>query len=577
MNMSLTKRAQLILSSTGTGKTYMVGGICRRLVDMKFADDHTLGATKYLYVTRSTIVEQTKRVFEKHFKLSLLDGVEILNIEQLRSRAGAQWVKERMEIIGGTETYFWEWRKLLNPVVVFWDECQALKNEGTVQHQIASAFNDIATPTWQFFISATPFTRVSEAKCFAVATRKNISDVISTGHQIHLSNSNWPTYASAIAGDKSSPSDYNEAAVERLMKDLEPYVIRVRGVRPQFDALNKVEMIDFQSKEELDYYAQAWERYLKEKAKLEQDAVSKGEKPSGLAMLVMFLKFRMAAEYCRREILAKRMYDSVMKDGKAAVAALNFKGSIIAVVKILCEKYGVPRDQISLVWGGGKTAMTKKEKTALQISKKVDELTAAGMSTEEIMKMLDIEPEDLMRAQQKDAEEIPEYLQLGSQSPFERQREIDKFQTGKSLFCLYTFRAGGVGLSLHHSDEFTTVKCRRKESGYAYEEDIAKVPIRPRRNFVAPTYSAIELVQGLGRCPRLTSLSTTEQYLLFYRNTIEQDVANITSQKLRCLGKVVRQRESWQDVIVNGVKPSEHMKDVPDDNVEDELESGDEE
>jgi hypothetical protein len=112
---------------------------------------------------------------------------------------------------------------------------------------------------------------------------------------------------------------------------------------------------------------------------------------------------------------------------------------------------------------------------------------------------------------------------------------------------------------LHHTDELTAIKARRQKNGYAVAEDIAKVPVRPRVNFVAPTYSAIELVQGLGRCPRLTSLSNTEQTLIFYRGTIEEDVARIVSQKLRCLSKVVRQREKWQDVVVGGVKADDHM------------------
>jgi hypothetical protein len=167
--------------------------------------------------------------------------------------------------------------------------------------------------------------------------------------------------------------------------------------------------------------------------------------------------------------------------------------------------------------------------------------------------------------------DLPEHLRLGAQSQEERQREIDRFQSGRTFFCLYTFKAGGVGLSLHHTDEFVKEKVRHKESGYAVEEDIPNIPVRPRWNFVTPTYSAIELVQGLGRCPRLTSLSNTHQELVFYRNTVEEDVARIVAQKLRCLKKVVRMREKWEDVIVGGVRADDHinntsgMEDDPDD------------
>jgi hypothetical protein len=117
------------------------------------------------------------------------------------------------------------------------------------------------------------------------------------------------------------------------------------------------------------------------------------------------------------------------------------------------------------------------------------------------------------------------------------------------MFCIYSFKSGGVGLSLHHTDEFTSIKVRRQKNGYANIEDIPKIQVRPREVFVSPTWSAIELVQAVGRAPRLTSLSNTTQTLLFYRGTVEEEQAFVVSHKLRCLSKVVRQRENWQDLI----------------------------
>lgn len=402
----------------------------------------------------------------------------------------------------------------------------------------------------------------------------------------------WSTYSGAIASP-SAPDEYNEAACERLMKDLDRYVVRVKGVRPQFDAQNVVESIRFETKEESDYYHAAWDRYIKEKAKLDALAIAEGRATNGLNELVAFQKFRMAAEYCRREHLARELYKIVNENGKAAVCALNFKGSIIAVVKILVEKYKVPRDKISLVWGGGQTALTKKQKDKKKILALQDKFIAMGMSSEEMLEELGLD-----EVEDRIIEELDPSLKLGNQSPDERQKEIDKFQSGKSLYCLFTFRAGGVGLSLHHTDEFTTKwdetregyvewfktiqewnkgkpenkqvkpgKVRCKESGYAYEEDIPFIPVRPRELISSVTYSAIELVQGLGRCPRLTSLSNTLQRLLHYVATIEDDVKAIVSCKLRCLSKVVRNREKWMDVAQSGGARSEatkrHLADVP--------------
>ena len=102
----------------------------------------------------------------------------------------------------------------------------------------------------------------------------------------------------------------------------------------------------------------------------------------------------------------------------------------------------------------------------------------------------------------------------------------------RSKGCIFTFKSGGVGLSLHHKWPDT----------------------RPREGYLTPVYSAMELVQGLGRLPRLTSLSETFQFMVYYGGTIEDQVAAKVSQKLGCLSKVVRQRESWEDIIVGRYK-----------------------
>lgn len=551
------KRGLLLLAATGTGKTFITGAVVRYLFDIGFHDEICFGPVPYLYVTRATIVEQTRRVFENIFCLRIKDGVEILNIEQLRSRAGGLWIKDEQVIEDGKEKRKWSWRRGMSPCVILWDESQALKNEGTTQHEIGAAYNAIPTDTYQLFISATPFTRVCEAKCFAVSTRKPISDQLGLGTVTTLKLENWPTYASAIASP-AMPTEYVEAAVERLTKDLDKYIVRVRGVRPQFDAVNRIEKIRFATPEERQYYEEAYERYLAEKAKLEAaglDDTGTANGNSRFQILVQFLKFRMAAEFCRRHHLAKLMFDAV-QNGKAAVAALNFKQTIIGVTRILVEEYGVSRDLISLVWGGGQTGLTKKQKMKASIKEKAEQLEAAGIDATELLAELELE-----NVEDRIIEDLPEHLRLGPQSKEDRQREIDRFQSGRSLYCMYSFRAGGVGLSLHHTDELTKNKVKRQKNGYAVVSDIPNIPVRPRINFVAPTYSAIELVQGLGRCPRLTSLSDTEQILLFYAGTIEDEVARVVSQKLRCLSKVVRQKEKWADVVVGGVKAEAHLDD----------------
>lgn len=358
-----------------------------------------------------------------------------------------------------------------------------------------------------------------------------------------ITDKTWSLFARKIASP-ADPTDYNQEAVDRLMDRMEKHVVRVTGVRPQFHARNVCQLIRFQSQADADYYHSAWDRYMLEKAKIEgQEGLSAAQ--SRMMILVQFLKFRQAAELIRAPYLAKAMWESVVKDNKAAVCAANFRQTITRTCQILMNDYNIPRDKISLIWGGSQVSQTKRGKLKQKIQ------SVEGL--EALLKANGIDLASINLGEDVEVKEEVHFdpaLRMGSQNREARQHEIDQFQRGESLYCFFTFKAGGVGLSLHHTDELLEFKCRRKESGYIVEEDIPLVSTRPRRVFLAPTYSAIELVQGLGRCPRLTSMSDTEQTLLFFYGTIEERVKAITDMKLRCLGRVVRMRDHWEDIAI---------------------------
>jgi len=572
------KPVVMILAGTGTGKTGIVGDLIRHFIDTEFHEGRTFSHIPYVYVTKASIVTQTSRVLKNAFNIDV-DMCEVINIEMLRSRAGQYWLKEEVTLDEGEEVTKWIWKKGIQPAFIPWDECQVLKNAGSQQHQIACALNDmpLRVRPKQAFVSATPFTKVIEAKCFAVATGKSL-DYINGKRTAFpegtiLTNETWPSYAKAIAYP-SSPEEYNEAACERLMSDLEEYVVRVKGVRPQFEAVNSIERINFKTAEEKREYMKAWEDYLEKKAKAESEAAMTG-KGNGLEILVQFLIFRMKAELMRSGHIADEMYKIVEEKNKAAVCFFSFKNSIIKTVQLLVEKYGVPREKISIIWGGGQTQLTKAQKQKKKIMGMTQEqLDALGMTQEELLETVDLDD-----VEDREIMDIPEYLRLGIQTPEARQLEIDKFQRGDSLYCFYTLKAGGVGLSLHHSDELTKFKCRRKESGYAVEEDIPLVPVREREVLGCPTWSPIELVQGVGRVPRLTSLSKTVQRLIFYNGTIESRVADIANRGLRCLSKIVKHKESWSQMVTSDDTSTaqKYIDTLPEESSPDDLEEGEEE
>jgi len=367
-----------------------------------------------------------------------------------------------------------------------------------------------------------------------------------------ITKANWKQFAATIAAP-SEPEEYCMEAVNRLMDRMDNHVVRVKGVKPQFRGINKVSVINFTSVKGEQFYRDAMERFKRRKAKAENRAETDNSYNPRTEILVALLQFRIAAESNpdRVEHIVKAMYESVMQHGQAAVAAFNFKISISKCLKMLMEEpYNVPRDKISVIWGGSKTALTAKKQAKKALTENEDLL--AALEAEGItLDTLNLGDDSVTLDEEI---KFDEKVRLGTQSRQQRQEEIDKFQRGESLFCFYTFKSGGVGLSLHHTDEYTKFKCRRKESGYVYAEDIPQVPTRQRILFCAPTYSAIELVQGLGRCPRLTSLSDTPQLLIFFADTIEERVAAITNMKLRCLTKIIRMREDWNDIVTGDNK-----------------------
>ena len=262
------KRGLLVLAGTGTGKTFIVAGIKRRLLDENYHEGKTLSHMPYLSVTRMTVVEQTCRVLKNFYNITPAADVEVINIEQLRAKTGQFWVKEEVKIVGGEEESSWKWKKLIQPCVLFLDESQGAKNKDSTQSKIIYAYNDIPENGVLISISATPFTKVSEAQAFAVSTRRSLEHLGFPAGSI-LTNENWVAYSKAIAAP-AFPDENNEAAIDRLMKDLDDYVVRVKGVRPQFEPENRIERIGLQSLEAKKYYDDAWDRFLKEKAKKEE-------------------------------------------------------------------------------------------------------------------------------------------------------------------------------------------------------------------------------------------------------------------------------------------------------------------
>jgi hypothetical protein len=379
---------------------------------------------------------------------------------------------------------------------------------------------------------------------------------ISMKNKTRITQATWGDLSKELAngfraGGQIDPKEHSPAGIERFMFAMKDYVYDVKNVRSDFKSINNAELISFQSDWARDYYGKAWERFQLEAAKVDKTT------PEGkFRILVEFLQFRKAAEFCRADVLADRAY-AALQSGQDAVLAVNFKQTIVRATRRLIKVYGLKRSDISLIWGGS-SELTSGGKGGQAVQFSEDEIAsilqkmiAAGANKEQqdlVLKKL--RNPAVETPEEKEAREFAILNKFGPQNRVARQEEIDRFQSGQSRVAMFTFKSGGVGLSLHHTDEWAKVD---KATGNKI------VKSRQRRAFLAPTYSAIEIVQGLGRAHRLTSLTDTEQTILFYRGTIEEAVYAIVNLKMRCLRKVTQAKESWDSLITEAKKESDFI------------------
>lgn len=177
-NIMLHNRsASFLRSGTGTGKTFMIGDLIQQLHDSGWITQQRPTPTPVLYVTAATVVEKTIRELESFYGLQLNHEYTITNYEQLRAGFGSEYIqtKKRLTSDGDYEIYY-EWIPFISPLLIIWDEAHKLKNESSTQHKIAMAVSRLPdySMTYQVSMSATPWTRISDCKHFAIAAKIEI-------------------------------------------------------------------------------------------------------------------------------------------------------------------------------------------------------------------------------------------------------------------------------------------------------------------------------------------------------------------------------------------------------------------
>lgn len=168
---------QLLLAAAGKGKTFILGAVIRRILDHPtWLTERSIAPWKIAYITKASIVEQTRRVLANLFGIDTDNECIVINIDQLRATFGEMFIRWNTKVTDGVATLTPEWKPLVYPCLFIIDESQTVKNEDSLQSQVIQAATEITDrypdkPVYFIQSSATPFTCIAESKTFVLSCR----------------------------------------------------------------------------------------------------------------------------------------------------------------------------------------------------------------------------------------------------------------------------------------------------------------------------------------------------------------------------------------------------------------------
>lgn len=146
------------------------------------------------------------------------------------------------------------------------------------------------------------------------------------------------------------------------------------------------------------------------------------------------------------------------------------------------------------------------------------------------LESLDLARESLIR-QGIDENKIS--IITGRQNFKRNNEEKVKFQKETTHFMLMTSACGGVGLSLQNN----------------------KYNKRPREIYLPPVWRVEEMLQVLGRAHRIDSISTSRQFVMWFRGTVEEEVMKKVQKKALSLKELIgnkstKQSRDWTSIFI---------------------------
>lgn len=106
-------------------------------------------------------------------------------------------------------------------------------------------------------------------------------------------------------------------------------------------------------------------------------------------------------------------------------------------------------------------------------------------------------------------------LIYGEQNTEERTQNVDDFNYDRSQIILVNIKSGGAGISLHDTNGNF-----------------------PRISIISPSWSAIDILQALGRIHRANGKTPTRQRIIYCKGTVEEDICDKMKEKIQSISSL---------------------------------------
>lgn len=560
-----------LASQAGSGKTYMAAMIAEKLLVQN--DISRAFCRPVWYVTAKPVVHSSRMKILANSNLTESD-IWFVSYSALRAKLGEEFfIKTPRKDLGSanifglddeksaTRDWCFQWKNpWAFPQLVILDECHKINRVESQTHELFMIMTELSNevsaevriafpnkPSTRFLLmSATPLTKPIHA-AFSVRILESIP-LLPKASPIMWKGDSHRRIKGLIGG--LDPNEVTSTGMRRIVNYLEEHnsYDRVPTITTKYKRSQQVKLIPFSYDWQREDYKVAIDDYLREKEALGQTPATKRLE------LVEYMKLCMRAEEIRWPELSTKAHRDV-QEGYQVTIACGYQQTIARVVTALA-KIGYKRSEISIIWGGSDMFSPWDEQYTEEEQK--DIFTRAFQGEEIDIKVIKGLVKQIVqkhrRLSQDDLEIMAKY-NLGPQKDSERQEEIDRFQRGESKICLFTYKAGSVGLDLNHSSEYFTLR----EDEYTVEnpDDALFTVTRkdgkelghslpcPRRGYLTPIANPVEFIQAMGRAHRLNSLSHTSYEILFFKGTFEEKSARILGPKLGSIAIATASRESW--------------------------------